>query len=124
MAIVVLGYAGCDLEPFEVDGVPSGKVKMLRNLYVNEQHRRQGYARALLTHIAAKADAEQYAIMLEPRSDEIELDVLLSMYAEHGFVELQADPLLLVRFPAEPDINLAPKKTTIAILNAAGVPFN
>jgi GNAT superfamily N-acetyltransferase len=120
---ISLGHASCTLEPFESEGLPEGSVKQITNLYVPEAYRRQGYARALLTHLCARADSEQYALMLEPEG-ELEPKDLIAMYQEHGFTELQPDPLLLVRFPKEVNEYIKPSVGTIAILNAAGVPFH
>jgi GNAT superfamily N-acetyltransferase len=98
MTDYVLGKASCTLEPFKLDGLDN--VFMLANLYTSKTHRKQGYARQLLTHICAKADTEQFAVLLEPKSDEdIEQSALIKMYQDHGFEELQAAPLLLARFP-------------------------
>jgi GNAT superfamily N-acetyltransferase len=97
MTDYVLGKASCTLEPFKLDGLDN--VMMLTNLYTSKTHRNQGYAKQLLTHICARADTEQFAVLLEPKSDEVEQSVLIKMYQNHGFEELQSAPLLLVRFP-------------------------
>jgi ribosomal protein S18 acetylase RimI-like enzyme len=98
MTDYVLGKASCTLEPFKLDGLDN--VYMLTNLYTSKTHRNQGYAKQLLTHICAKADTDQFAVLLEPKSDEdIEQSALIKMYQDHGFEELQSTPLLLARFP-------------------------
>jgi GNAT superfamily N-acetyltransferase len=98
MTEYALGYTSCTLELFTIDGLDN--VKMLKNLYTTKTHRKQGYARQLLTHICAKADTEQFAVLLAPKSDEdIEQSALIKMYEQHGFEQLQAVPLLLARFP-------------------------
>jgi GNAT superfamily N-acetyltransferase len=98
MTDYALGKASCTLEPFKLDGLDN--VMMLTNLYTSKTHRKQGYAKQLLTHICAKADTEQFAVLLEPKSDEdIEQSALIKMYEQHGFEQLQAVPLLLARFP-------------------------
>jgi GNAT superfamily N-acetyltransferase len=95
---IAFGHSSCTLEPFTIDGLDN--VRMLKNLYTSKTHRKQGYARQLLTHICAKADTEGFAVLLEPKSDEdIEQLSLVAMYNKHGFEELQASPLLLARFP-------------------------
>jgi GNAT superfamily N-acetyltransferase len=110
---ITLGEASCTLEPFETEGL-GDRVKILRNLYVPEASRRQGYAKALLTHICARADSEQYAVMLEPKG-ELDTSDLVAMYQAHGFTELQEEPLLLVRFPQEVPEYVTPKATKLAI---------
>jgi ribosomal protein S18 acetylase RimI-like enzyme len=95
---IALGYSSCTLEAFKLDGLSN--VMMLSNLYTSKTHRKQGYAKQLLTHICAKADTEQFAVLLEPKSNEdIEQSALIKMYEQHGFEQLQAAPLLLARFP-------------------------
>jgi GNAT superfamily N-acetyltransferase len=113
---ISLGQASCTLEPFNEDGL-DGKVKVLRSLYVPEAYRRQGYAKALLTHVCARADTEQYAVMLEPKG-ELDTKDLVAMYQSHGFTELQEEPLLLVRYPQEVPDTVTPKATKLAILLA------
>jgi GNAT superfamily N-acetyltransferase len=99
MSEIALGYASCNLEPLELDEHTKGRVMMLTNLYTSKNYRQQGYARQLLTHLGAKADTEQFAILLNPKSDEIVLSELIAMYAKFGYEQIQDEPLLLARFP-------------------------
>ena len=106
MTEIALGYTSCTLEPLKLDGLDN--VMMLSNLYTSKLHRKQGNAKQLLKHICAKSDTENFAVLLEPKSDDVEQSDLIKMYASHGFEELQKEPLLLARYP-QPITNLNKK---------------
>lgn len=98
---IQLGFSSCSLNKLSLDGINDGLMQ-LTNVYTEPENRNKGYAKALLTHICAKADYEQFAILLEPKSNEdIETSSLVKFYAKHGFERLQKEPLLMVRYPKE-----------------------
>lgn len=74
------------------------RVRDLSHINVPEDKRRQGHATRLLEAICEQADVNQVALLLEVKSDgEMTNEELKAWYAKHGFLDLQAEPCLMVR---------------------------
>ena len=96
------GHASCKLRYSQA--APAhlrGFMLEVTNLHTPTQHRGKGHATKLIAKLAKYADADRITLLLMPKPyGESALDVpaLLQFYARFGFVELQAQPaLLLVR---------------------------
>jgi GNAT superfamily N-acetyltransferase len=103
-----VGEASCDLEPFQEKGFEyNNSLKWVRNLYVPQEHRKQGLAEKLLKQLGKEADAAQINLILECRvfeHDAIPLEALEKLYKRNGFVEVQAEPKLMLRIAVPPYI--------------------
>jgi predicted GNAT family acetyltransferase len=121
--IYQVGEASCNLSPFEEKGFNQNhKVKWLTNLYVPEEHRQKGLAKALLSQLGKEADEAQIALIIECRAfeeDSITEDALEAMYKRQGFVVLQKEPKLMIRIPVPPMLfeSLKQKQTSRIITN-------
>ncbi|HEU4708388.1 MAG TPA: GNAT family N-acetyltransferase [Methylophilaceae bacterium] len=121
MEIISEGYATAQLHPWNDSRTPKHmqeKLRMLTNLYVPEEHRRQGYATALLNKVAVMADRDQLTIVLEAAHHETETEILLDLYGKNGYQKLQDEPLLLVRFPKVEVSMPMPKTIDLAVAAA------
>ena len=94
------GHASCKLRYSQA--VPAnlrGRLLEVTRLYTPEQHRGKGHAAKLIEKITRYADSDRITLLLMPKPyGESALDVseLLQFYARFGFVELQAEPVLLL----------------------------
>lgn len=75
-----------------------GPVVEIRSLKTEPAHRRQGHAQRLMAEVTREADRSARFLLLavEP-TGEMGLQDLANFYGRHGFVPIQADPLLMVR---------------------------
>ena len=100
-----VGHASCNLEPFNEKGFNrNSSLKWVTNLHVPEEHRKQGLAKALLKQLGKEADEAQISLILECRGYEESIDenALDRLYRQFGFVEIQAEPKLMLRIPVPP----------------------
>lgn len=78
------------------------RVMMITKLETPTQFRRQGYANTLLGLVAAEADIAGKTLMLKVGDGMIggaDKQSLVQFYQRHGFVPIQAEPLLMARTP-------------------------
>lgn len=74
----------------------------LTDLYTKPQFRRQGYAYDLLLRVCLEADLARKVIILTVGDGIIggaDKQGLLNLYGRHGFVPVQASPMILARTP-------------------------
>jgi GNAT superfamily N-acetyltransferase len=101
---VELDHASCTIEPMMDSGLSNQAVSRIRNLthlYVNPEYRNQGQASALLAKVNKEADEAGVALLVspEPYGDyDLDQSELETFYAKHGYVRLQDEPLLMVRY--------------------------
>lgn len=106
MALITEGHATAELNRYTGEGL-SEEAKLnlfvLSNLFVPEEHRRKGYANALLDKLHERADRNRFAIMLNPEgTGKLKGSKLVNFYKRNDYVVLQKDPLLMIRYPYEP----------------------
>lgn len=109
---VELKKASANVDDYELGDGLNGKIKLITKLYVEPEERGNGYASELMKEIANNADLNGHALIVEPNPFGIhglDKSKLISFYAKHGFVRLQKEPYLMVRYPHEPKVTL--KKT-------------
>lgn len=78
------------------------KVLIITKLETPPQYRRQGYANTLLALVTAEADIAGKVLMLKVGDGMIggaSKQQLLNFYQRHGFMPIQAEPLLMARTP-------------------------
>ena len=78
------------------------RVMMITKLETPPQYRRQGYANTLLGLVTAEADCAGKTLMLKVGDGMIggaDKQSLVQLYQRHGFVPIQAEPLLMARTP-------------------------
>lgn len=103
MDIIEVGNASCNISAIEQAGVSASilnKCKSLSHVYVPIEFRRKGEATKLLTKITKDADEAQISLLCNPKPDDdtdISLHNLVNFYKRFGFIELQKEPLLMVR---------------------------
>jgi predicted GNAT family acetyltransferase len=106
--IYQVGEASCNLTPFNEQGFKQNhKIKWITDLFVPEQHRKQGLADKLLKQLGKEADQAQISLILECRVFEdqsITLEALEKLYKRNGFVEIQTEPKLMLRIPVPPGL--------------------
>lgn len=77
------------------------KIAELRGLHTAPGQRRQGHANQLMLNVALEADLGKFFLFLavEPAEgdDGMDKQALMEFYNRHGFVPIQAEPLLMVR---------------------------
>ena len=96
------GNATCNIIPFTEEGFKQAdKIRWIADLTVPEEHRKQGYAKALLKQLGQEADQAQISLLAEvrPVEDNITQADLESLYKKHGFVQVQESPKLMLRIP-------------------------
>jgi GNAT superfamily N-acetyltransferase len=115
-------YSSAKLNPFINSGLSNdeaSKVRLLSHVYTDPQHRNQGYATKLLEQITKEADEARITLITEPKAyDDSDFTDLQPFYEKHGFVEIQSEPLIMMRSPTE--LNLQPKKLAFALLDRFG----
>jgi N-acetylglutamate synthase-like GNAT family acetyltransferase len=77
-----------------------GSIVEVRSLRVPTAHRREGMANQLILNLTAEADINKAFLFLavEPAGDGgPDRAELASFYDRHGFIAIQAEPLLMVR---------------------------
>lgn len=72
-----------------------GHARELTEFFVKEDHRGKGEGSVLLNEICEQAD--QGKLLLIIVADSLRL---ASFYARHGFIAIQANPILMARTPA------------------------
>lgn len=72
-----------------------GHARELTEFFVSEEYRGKGEGSALLKEVCEQAD--QGKLMLIMIADSLRL---ASFYARHGFIAIQANPILMARTPA------------------------
>jgi len=83
-----------------------GRLREITSVCVEPEHRRQGHGNALMGAILLEADAHGIALLVQVNpydntEDDMDTDALAQWYARLGFVEIQAEPRLMVRMPEE-----------------------
>jgi predicted GNAT family N-acyltransferase len=77
-----------------------GDIVELSKLRTDPQFRRQGYAHELMLTVGVEADMARKVILLKVADGEIggaSKSDLVNFYMRHGFMPIQADPLLMAR---------------------------
>jgi GNAT superfamily N-acetyltransferase len=120
---IQVGEASCIIAPFDGDEELQDKVRFLTHLFVPEEHRKRGHATRLMESVCQQADDTNIALIVNPQvyDGDISQKKLIKFYEKFGFTQIQKKPLLLVRYPTQPD--LTPKKPALAIVDAYGKPF-
>lgn len=79
------------------------RVKEVSNVHVEAEQRRQGHASRLLQEVCSDADMAGIVLLLSPSPEDegMTIDNLASWYARFGFVEIQAEPMLMARAPKQ-----------------------
>lgn len=98
-------HIGASLEIGVAKGLPvhmrEGIVE-LSDLYTAPQFRRQGYADALMASVMVEADLAGKMVILTVGEGVIggaDKGALARFYQRHGFVPVQAEPLIMARTP-------------------------
>lgn len=97
-------------------------VRMLTNLEVSPESRRQGHATELLNRVAEEADKKRVIVLLNPGSfgeDGPDTSRLVEWYGSMGYQEIQHEPLLMARMFSIPRVADAATKITNIILESA-----
>jgi predicted GNAT family acetyltransferase len=120
------GEASCLISPYSQKGMKQEtamQLRLLSHVYVPAEHRRKGHASKLMRKIGKEADESQLTLIVEPKAyDDGELDgeALMAFYKQHGFIELQKEPCLMVRIPIPPMLFNHVKETHSAIQDVYG----
>lgn len=88
-------------------------VRELCDLFVPEEHRRQGHATALLNEVCKAADEADLVLLARPPQD------AMPMLRRFGFSVMRADPLLMARNPGTtpaPDISMTQVAYAVRVL--------
>ena len=102
---ITRGNASVRLNPFVNDELTDdecAKLRYLSHLYVDPEHRRNGQATELIKQVIKEASEAGITLLLEPKpyqDEDISLTDLIKFYAKHGFVRLQKEPLIMVKYP-------------------------
>jgi GNAT superfamily N-acetyltransferase len=119
-------HSSAQLNPFLNSGLSNdeaSRVRLLSHVHTDPEHRKQGYATKLLEDITKQADEAIITLITEPKAyDDSDFTDLKPFYEKHGFIEIQAEPLIMMRSPAE--LNLQPKKLAFALLDRFGRTLN
>lgn len=84
------------------EGLPSEMWEQTRELIsMQSDDRGRGHATALMWQVCAEADRAWLTLFIkpEPFDDGMPADRLRKWYSKFGFVEIQAEPCLMVRSP-------------------------
>lgn len=74
------------------------KIREIKSVYTDPEHRGKGYAKSLLARIIISADLSDTWLMLHVDPDEdTDKQRLVNLYVALGFKPFQAEPLLMVR---------------------------
>lgn len=96
-------HMGASLKVGVASGLPvhmRGDIIEISSVFTKPQFRRQGYASELIAQVALEADLARKMLLV--RVDEgliggADKQALINLYGRHGFVPVQAEPLLMVR---------------------------
>lgn len=93
-----------------------GDIVELTGLRTSPAHRQQGHATDLMLDVCLEADMAQRFLFLcvEPDGG-MEINDLAKFYVRHGFMPIQADPLLMIR----PHVAVRGMMTPMAAVHAA-----
>ena len=75
------------------------KLRYLSHLYVEPDSRKQGQASALLKQVIKESNEAGLSLIVEPKpyGEGIDQLSLTKLYAKHGFVQIQKQPLIMYR---------------------------
>ena len=88
-------------------GLPEDMRDATRELVgVQSTNPRKGHATALMHTVCAEADREWMTLLIQvkPFDDGMTEDQLMRWYGRFGFVQIQAEPILMARSPQKPVI--------------------
>lgn len=87
----------------ELPKAMQSRVREVRAVWTDKEHRRQGYATELMKAVCEDADLENKVLILQPRTFDTTSGVgnekLISWYKRFGFVLTQKQPALMARAP-------------------------
>ena len=97
-------FASCTISPVNNANLSESTKSKLRNLsqvYVEPQHRKQGYATRLMQQVIQEAQEAGLSLLIEvdPYGDfDMDLKQLATFYAKLGFIKIQQTPRLMVHY--------------------------